>query len=71
MIRSKKEVGIHSVSGGNIVGQHEVIFAGKDEVISLSHSAASRNVFASGALKAALFMCSKENGIYDMNMLIN
>ena len=71
MIRPKKEIGIHSVRGGTIVGEHEVIFAGKDEVISLSHSAASRNVFASGALKAALFMCSKENGIYDMNMLIN
>lgn len=68
--RPKNEIGIHSVRGGTIVGEHEVIFAGKDEVITLSHSAASRNVFASGAVRAALFLAGKPAGIYDMNKLI-
>lgn len=69
--RSKSEIGIHSVRGGTIVGEHEVIFAGKDEVITLSHSAASRTVFASGAVRAALFLADKKAGIYDMNMMID
>lgn len=68
--RSKKEIGIHSVRGGNIVGEHEVIFAGTDEIITLSHSAASRNVFASGAVRAALFLKDKKAGMYDMNQMI-
>ena len=68
--RSKNEIGIHSVRGGNIVGEHEVIFAGEDEVISLSHSAASREVFASGAVAAAEFMKGKPKGLYSMNELI-
>ncbi len=71
MARPKNEIGIHSVRGGTIVGEHEVIFAGKDEVISLSHSAASRDVFASGAVRAAQFICNKPAGLYDMNMLID
>lgn len=69
--RSKNEIGIHSVRGGTIVGEHEVIFAGKDEVITLSHSAASRTVFANGAVRAALFLAGKKPGMYDMNMMIN
>ena len=68
--RSKNEIGIHSVRGGNIVGEHEVIFAGEDEVITLSHSAASREVFASGAVAAAKFMKGKSAGLYSMNELI-
>ena len=56
--------------GGTIVGEHEVIFAGKDEVITLSHSAASKMVFAEGALNAALFIASKSPGLYDMQMLV-
>ena len=68
--RSKKEIGMHSVRGGTIVGEHEVIFAGKDEVITLSHSAASRTVFANGAVKAAIFMSKKEPGLYDMKSII-
>lgn len=71
MARPKNEIGIHSVRGGTIVGEHEVIFAGKDEVISLSHSAASRDVFASGAVRAAEYICNKPAGLYDMNMLID
>ncbi len=68
--RSKKEIGMHSVRGGTIVGEHEVIFAGKDEVITLSHSAASRTVFANGAVKAAIFMSKKEPNLYDMKSII-
>jgi len=65
--REKKEIGIHSVRGGTIVGEHEIIFAGKDEVITLSHSAASRNVFAVGSVNAAVFLKGKGAGIYDMS----
>ncbi len=68
--RSRDEIGIHSVRGGNIVGEHEVIFAGADEVITLSHSAASRGVFATGAVNAALFLTGKRPGLYDMGDLV-
>ena len=68
--RGKNEIGIHSVRGGSIVGEHEVIFAGADEIISLSHSATSREVFASGALCAAEFMNGKPAGLYNMDDLI-
>ncbi|MDD2955640.1 MAG: 4-hydroxy-tetrahydrodipicolinate reductase [Oscillospiraceae bacterium] len=68
--RSKAEIGIHSVRGGTIVGDHDVIFAGPDEVITLSHHAASRQVFAAGALRAALFLQGAEPGLYDMGRLI-
>ena len=56
--------------GGTIVGDHEVIFAGNDEVIEISHHAASKEVFAVGAIKAAAFILGKEPGMYDMNDLI-
>ncbi len=69
--RDKKEIGIHAVRGGTIVGEHEVIFAGKDEIISLSHSAASRDVFAEGAIRAAEFLVGKNAGLYDMNDIVN
>lgn len=69
--RQKSEIGIHSVRGGTIVGEHEVIFAGKDEVITISHSAASRNVFAEGAIRAAQFMVGKCPGLYNMNDIID
>jgi 4-hydroxy-tetrahydrodipicolinate reductase len=58
------------VRGGTIVGDHEVIFAGTDEVIELKHSAASKEVFAVGSVKAAKFMKDKPAGLYDMNDLI-
>jgi len=64
--RGRNEIGIHSVRGGTIVGEHEVIFAGYDEVITLSHSASSRELFASGALKAAMFLVDKKPGLYSM-----
>lgn len=68
--RNKNEVGIHSVRGGTIVGEHEIIFAGKDEVVSIKHEAFSRNVFANGAISAAKFLVEQKNGLYDMNDLI-
>lgn len=69
--RSKNEIGLHAVRGGNIVGEHEIIFAGHDEIISLSHSARSKEIFAAGAINAALYMVAKENGIYNMSDLIS
>lgn len=68
--RAKNEIGIHSVRGGNIVGDHEVIFAGHDEVLTLSHSAYSKEVFASGAVSAAVFLHGKAPGLYEMKDLI-
>ncbi len=68
--REKKEIGIHSVRGGNIVGEHEVIFAGQDEVLTISHSARSKTVFAVGALNAAIFLKGKAPGMYDMSDLL-
>lgn len=69
--RNKKEIGIHAVRGGTIVGEHSVIFAGCDEVIELKHTATSKEVFAVGAVKAAMFLKSKEPGFYAMNDLID
>lgn len=69
--RDKKEIGISSVRGGNIVGEHEVIFAGEDEIVSISHSAYSRNIFAKGAISAAKFLAGKEKGLYCMDDIFN
>ena len=69
-VRPKNEIGIHSIRGGTIVGEHEVIFAGQNEVITLAHSAGSRDVFASGALSAAAYMAGKPAGMYNMNDVI-
>lgn len=69
--RSKREIGIHSVRGGTIVGEHDVIFAGNDEVIEIKHSAASKEIFAVGSIKAAKFLKDKELGMYDMNDIIS
>ncbi len=68
--REKKEIGLHSVRGGSIVGEHQVIFAGQSEVLTLSHSAQSKELFAVGAVNAALFMNCKGPGLYDMFHLI-
>ena len=57
--------------GGTIVGDHDVIFAGTDEVITISHRAYSRNVFAKGAVEAAKFLAGKEAGLYDMGSVID
>ncbi len=69
--RDKAEIGISSVRGGGIVGDHDVIFAGENEVITLSHSAMSREVFASGAIRAARFLSGVEApGLYSMAHLV-
>ena len=68
--RDKSELGIHSVRGGTIVGEHQVIFAGSHEVITLSHSAQSKELFAAGAVNAAIFMAGRGPGLYDMSHLI-
>ena len=68
--REKSEIGIHSLRGGTIVGEHEIVFAGNHETISISHSAQSKDLFASGAVNAALYMRGKTAGLYDMSALI-
>ena len=69
--REKSEIGIHAVRGGTIVGEHEVMFAGEDEIITISHSARSKRVFAVGAIRAAKFVKGKPAGKYDMKDLLN
>ena len=71
MARPQKEIGFSAVRGGTIVGDHDVIFAGEDEVITLSHRAYSRAVFGKGAIQAAKFLAGKEAGMYDMSDVIN
>ncbi len=68
--RENNELGIHSVRGGTIVGEHEVLFCGNDEIISLKHTALSKDVFASGALSAASFIKDKPAKLYTMQDLI-
>lgn len=68
--RDKKELGISAVRGGTIVGEHEVIFAGEDEVIEFKHTAHSKAVFAKGAVEAGKFLAGKEAGMYDMGDVI-
>lgn len=68
--RKETEIGIHAVRGGTIVGEHEVIFAGRDEIITLSHSARSKEVFAVGAVNAAFFLKGKSAGMYSMKELV-
>ena len=69
--RSKNEIGIHSIRGGTIVGEHEIIFAGHDEIITISHSARSKELFATGAINAALFLEGKPAGLYNMRQLVD
>lgn len=68
--RDKSEIGMHAIRGGTIVGEHDVIFAGHDEVITLSHSAASKAVFANGAVNAAVFLKEQPAGLYDMSLMV-
>lgn len=69
-VRSNNEIGIHSVRGGTIVGEHEVIFAGHDEVLKICHIAQSKEIFASGAINAAIFLSEKTKGLYEMSDMI-
>ncbi len=68
--RNRDEIGIHALRGGTIVGEHDVIFAGKDEIIQLSHTAMSKEIFAVGAVKAAKYLAGKPSGFYSMRDVI-
>ncbi len=68
--RDNAEIGIHAIRGGNIVGEHNVLFAGRDEVIELTHRATSREVFAVGAVAAAKFLAAKPAGLYTMKEVL-
>ena len=68
--RDKNEIGIHAVRGGTIVGEHDILFAGRDEIITISHTALSKEVFATGSINAAKYLIGKQPGLYNMkNML--
>ncbi|GEQ05091.1 4-hydroxy-tetrahydrodipicolinate reductase [Staphylococcus gallinarum] len=67
--RTQEEIGIHAVRGGTIVGQHDVLFAGTDETIEITHRAQSKDIFANGAIGAAEKLVNKENGYYTFNNL--
>lgn len=69
--RKETEIGIHAVRGGTIVGDHSVMFAGKDEIVEINHIALSKKIFAQGSLKAAKFIVNKENGYYNMKDVIS
>ncbi len=69
--RNKNEIGIHAIRGGNIVGEHDALFAGVSETITLSHQATDRAVFAEGAVKASCYIVTKKNGLYNMSDMIN
>lgn len=68
--RELKEIGIHGVRGGTIVGEHDVLFAGTDELIEIKHTALSKKVFAKGAIKAAVYLKDQGPGLYDMSSII-
>ncbi len=70
-MREKKEIGISAIRGGNIVGEHEAMFIGGEEILKISHSAQTRLVFARGSIAAAKFVVDKEPGKYDMSCMIN
>lgn len=69
--REQKEIGIHAVRGGTVVGQHDVLFMGNDEIIEVHHTALSKNVFAEGAMRAARFLMDKPAGLYSMFDIIS
>ncbi len=69
--RKDKEIGVHAIRGGSVPGKHELQFLGEQEVITLSHDAQSRTIFALGALRAASFLLNKENGLYQMDDMMN
>jgi len=68
--RDMTEIGMHSIRGGTIVGEHEVLFAGPDECISIKHTASSKRVFAEGSINAAMFLIDKAPKLYDMTHLL-
>ncbi len=69
-LRKKNDVGIHAVRGGTIIGEHEVMFCGNDEIVTISHTALSRKIFADGAINAAIYMNGKKTGMYNMKNVL-
>lgn len=69
--RASNEIGISSIRGGTIVGEHEVIFAGHDEVVTITHQAQSKEVFAVGSVNAAVFLVAQKPGMYDMGAMLS
>ncbi|MFZ5352559.1 MAG: 4-hydroxy-tetrahydrodipicolinate reductase [Bacillota bacterium] len=68
--RDRAEIGISSVRGGTIPGEHTILFAGRDEILEIQHTALSRDIFGAGALKAARYISRKRNGVYDMKTML-
>lgn len=64
--RAKKEIGVHTIRGGSIVGEHEVLFAGADEILSIKHEALSKSIFATGAIRGGLWLTHQNSGLYNM-----
>ena len=69
--RNPKEIGIHSIRGGNVVGKHTVMFFSETESFEITHNAQSRGVFADGAIRAAEYLVVQESGLYNMNNIFN
>lgn len=69
--RTEKEVGIHAIRGGTIVGEHSIIFAGQDEIVELKHEALSKRIFSQGSVKAAKFLAGKKAGFYTMKEVLD
>jgi 4-hydroxy-tetrahydrodipicolinate reductase len=69
--RNKNEIGIHSIRGGTIVGEHDVIFAGNNEVVTISHQAQSKALFATGAINAGVYLSDKTAGMYNMSDMLS
>ena len=69
--RDKNEIGMHSIRGGSVVGEHRVIFYGDDEAIEIKHSAMSKKIFVYGAIKAAKFLIGKNPNLYSMKDVLS
>ena len=69
--RPKKEIGMHAIRGGTIVGEHQIIFAGRDEIVTLSHSARSKEIFAVGSVNAAIYLKNQDKGIFNMSDMLS
>lgn len=69
--RKENEIGIHAIRGGTIVGEHDVLFAGHDEIVELKHTAQSKDIFAKGAIAAAKYLANQEAGYYNMDNMLN
>lgn len=69
--RETKDIGVHAIRGGSIVGEHSVIFAGLDEVIEIKHEALSKKIFAKGAIRGISYLKNKENGLYTMDDVLD